>query len=87
MLRPLSNHYLTALLAAQLAATGALCAFEQGSYYIFDLVESDATKPNMGRLAIPAQAITTEAPELRCRGVLRRPRSGPVAGRTGADAR
>jgi hypothetical protein len=63
MPRSLSISTLVAILTAQITLTSALFGHEQGSYYVFDLVDSDASEPIMGRLAIPATAITAEAVE------------------------
>ena len=49
--------YLIALILIHLACASYMHSYEQGSYFIFDIIESAQAEPTKGRLAIPAQAL------------------------------
>lgn len=70
MLTPSKWRNLMTALALQIACVSMAHAFEQGSYFVFDIVDSPEVKPIDGRLAVPAKtlaivesevAITTDA--------------------------
>jgi hypothetical protein len=48
-----SLHLLTLLIVCTVHSH----AFDQGSYFIFDIVESAESEPIKGRLAVPAEAL------------------------------
>ncbi len=39
------------------ATAGSICAFEQGSYYLFDFVENESSPSVPGRLPVPKAAM------------------------------
>ncbi|MGZ0706970.1 hypothetical protein ACWPKO_01365 [Coraliomargarita sp. W4R53] len=47
-----------ALFTGCLTCANLTHAFEQSSYFIFDIIESQGTAPVQGRLALPAAALT-----------------------------
>ena len=44
------------LILIYVACASSMHSYEQGSYYIFDIIESAEAEPTKGRLAIPAEA-------------------------------
>ncbi len=57
-MRPsLYHRTLFALLASHIAWASYAHAFQQGSYYVIDLVESEEAESLAGRLAVPATAL------------------------------
>lgn len=46
-----------ALIAIQATCTNFAHSYEQGSYFVFDILESAEAEPTKGRLAIPAEAL------------------------------
>ena len=49
---------LVALIAIQSTCANFAYSYEQGSYFVFDIIESAEATPTKGRLAIPAEALT-----------------------------
>ena len=49
--------YLIAVIVIVMASLSSVHSCEQGSYFIFDIIESAETTPTKGRLAIPAQSL------------------------------
>ena len=50
-------HYLIAVIVILMASLSYVHSYEQGSYFVFDIIESAETTPTKGRLAIPAEAL------------------------------
>ena len=46
-----------ALIAIQVTCTNFAHSYEQGSYFVFDILESAEAEPTKGRLAIPAETL------------------------------
>jgi hypothetical protein len=59
MLTNLRGLHLITVLALTAASASNAFAFEQGNYFIFDIVDSKEVKPIQGRLAVPAEALVT----------------------------
>ena len=51
------THCVITLIAIQATCANFAHAYEQGSYFIFDILESAEAEPTKGRLAIPAEAL------------------------------
>ena len=49
-------HCIIALILVHVACVSSMHSYEQGSYFIFDIIESVEAEPAKGRLAIPAEA-------------------------------
>ena len=49
-------HCIIALILIHVASASSMHSYEQGSYFIFDIIESGEAEPVKGRLAIPAKA-------------------------------
>jgi len=49
--------FLIVVLAIQIACASFAHAFEQSSYFVFDIVDAEEAEPTHGRLAIPADAL------------------------------
>ena len=50
-------HYLIAVIVILMAYTSSVHSYEQGSYFVFDIIESSESEPIKGRLAIPSEAL------------------------------
>ena len=50
-------HYLIAVVVILMASLSSVHSYEQGSYFVFDIIESAETTPTKGRLAIPAESL------------------------------
>ena len=50
-------HYLIAVIVILMASLSSVHSYEQGSYFVFDIIESAEATPTKGRLAIPAEAL------------------------------
>ena len=50
-------HYLIAVVVILMASLSSVHSYEQGSYFVFDIIESAGATPTTGRLAIPAEAL------------------------------
>ena len=50
--------YLITVIVILMAHLSPVHSYEQGSYFIFDIIESTEATPTSGRLAIPAEALT-----------------------------
>ena len=50
-------HYLIAVVVILMASLSSVHSYEQGSYFVFDIIESAEVTPTKGRLAIPAEAL------------------------------
>ena len=50
-------HCMIVLILVHVACASSMHSYEQGSYFIFDIIESAEAEPAKGRLAIPAQAL------------------------------
>ena len=50
-------HYLIAVIVILMACLSSNHSYEQGSYFVFDIIESAEATPTKGRLAIPAEAL------------------------------
>ena len=50
--------YLIAVIVILMASLSSVHSYEQGSYFVFDIIESAEATPTKGRLAIPAEALT-----------------------------
>ena len=50
-------HYLIAVIVILMACLSSVHSYEQGSYFVFDIIESAETTPTKGRLAIPAESL------------------------------
>jgi hypothetical protein len=48
--------YLIAVIVILMASLSSVHSYEQGSYFVFDIIESAEATPTKGRLAIPAEA-------------------------------
>ncbi|WPJ97834.1 hypothetical protein SH580_08935 [Coraliomargarita algicola] len=59
------SHQLIATLTIHLACASLGHAFEQSSYFIFDIIDSATTKPVAGRLAVKKEALTTVKAETK----------------------
>lgn len=51
------SHCIVALIAIQATCANLAHSYEQGSYFVFDIIESAEAKPTKGRLTIPAKAL------------------------------
>ena len=51
------THCVITLIAIQATCANFAHAYEQGSYFVFDILESAEAEPTKGRLAIPAEAL------------------------------
>ena len=49
-------HCMIVLILIHVACPSSMHSYEQGSYFIFDIIESAEAEPTKGRLAIPAEA-------------------------------
>ena len=49
--------YLIAVILIQASCASFVHSYEQGSYFVFDIIESTEAEPTKGRLAIPAEAL------------------------------
>ena len=49
-------HCMIVLILIHVACASSMHSYEQGSYFIFDIIESAEAEPTKGRLAIPAEA-------------------------------
>ena len=49
--------YLIAVIVILMACTSSVHSYEQGSYFVFDIIESSESKPTKGRLTLPAEAL------------------------------
>ena len=45
------------MVAILMASLSSVHSYEQGSYFVFDIIESAEATPTKGRLAIPAEAL------------------------------
>lgn len=63
MTRPISKLTLSLCFVATLICPHIAVSFEQGSYFVFDLVESDKSEAKAGRLALKKEAFTVKASE------------------------
>ena len=65
-------HCLIAVIVILMASLSSVHSYEQGSYFVFDIIETAEATPTKGRLAIPAEAIAqakkkkTTAVEIEC---------------------
>ena len=50
-------HHLIAVIVILMASLSSVHSYEQGSYFVFDIIESAEATPTKGRLAIPAEAL------------------------------
>ena len=50
-------HYLIAVIVILMVCTNSVHSYEQGSYFVFDIIESSESEPTKGRLSIPAEAL------------------------------
>ena len=50
-------HCIIVLILIHVACASSMHSYEQGSYFIFDIIESARAEPTKGRLAIPAEAL------------------------------
>ena len=50
-------HYLIAVIVILIASLSSVHSYEQGSYYVFDIIEPAEATPTKGRLVIPAEAL------------------------------
>ena len=48
---------LIAVIAILVACLSSVHSYEQGSYFVFDIIETAEATPTKGRLAIPAEAL------------------------------
>lgn len=48
---------LIAVILIQASCASFVHSYEQGSYFVFDIIESTEAEPTEGRLAIPAEAL------------------------------
>ncbi len=48
---------LIAVIVILMASLSSVHSYEQGSYFVFDIIESAEATPTKGRLAIPAEAL------------------------------
>ena len=66
------SHCLIAVIVILMASLSSVHSYEQGSYFVFDIIESAEATPTKGRLAIPAEALaqaktkSTTAIEIEC---------------------
>ena len=51
------THCVITLIAIQATCANFAHAYEQGSYFVFDIIESAEATPTKGRLAIPAESL------------------------------
>tara|TARA_A100001015_G_scaffold294222_1_gene371727 strand:+ start:193 stop:570 length:378 start_codon:yes stop_codon:yes gene_type:complete len=51
------THCVITLIAIQATCANFAHAYEQGSYFVFDILESAEAEPTKGRLRIPAEAL------------------------------
>ena len=51
------THCLITLIAIQATCANFAHSYEQGSYFVFDILESAEAEPTKGRLRIPAEAL------------------------------
>ena len=49
--------YLIAVIVILMASLSSVRSYEQGSYFVFDIIESEEATPAKGRLAIPAESL------------------------------
>ena len=49
--------YLIAVIVILMASLSSVHSYEQGSYFVFDIIESAEATPTKGRLVIPAEAL------------------------------
>ena len=49
--------YLIAVIVILMVSLCSVHSYEQGSYFVFDIIESAETTPTKGRLAIPAESL------------------------------
>ena len=49
--------YLIAVIVILMASLSSVRSYEQGSYFVFDIIESAEATPAKGRLAIPAESL------------------------------
>ena len=49
--------YLIAVIVILMVSLCSVHSYEQGSYFVFDIIESAETTPTKGRLAIPADSL------------------------------
>ena len=49
--------YLIAVIVILMICTSSVHSYEQGSYFVFDIIESSESEPTKGRLTIPAEAL------------------------------
>jgi hypothetical protein len=49
--------YLIAVIVILMVSLSSVHSYEQGSYFVFDIIESAETTPTKGRLAIPAESL------------------------------
>ena len=49
--------YLITVILIQASCANFLHSYEQGTYFVFDIIGSAETEPTKGRLAIPAEAL------------------------------
>ena len=50
-------HHLFAVIVILMASLISVHSYEQGSYFVFDIIEPAEASPTKGRLAIPAEAL------------------------------
>ena len=50
-------HYLIAVIVILIASLSSVHSYEQGSYYVFDIIEPAEATPTKGRLVIPAETL------------------------------
>ena len=53
------THCLITLIAIQATCSNFAHSYEQGSYFVFDILESAEAEPTKGRLRIPAEALAS----------------------------
>lgn len=61
MTRPISHLALSLCFVATLICPHVAVSFEQGSYFVFDLVESDKSEAKAGRLALKKEVFAVKA--------------------------
>ena len=52
-----SCRFIIAVIVIQVACASCVHSYQQGSYFVFDIIESAEASPTKGRLAIPAEAL------------------------------
>lgn len=53
-----SCRFIIAVIVIQVACASCVHSYQQGSYFVFDIIKSTEATTTKGRLAIPAEALT-----------------------------